>query len=248
MAEGTASGGDSVGVLARGPGFPPRYLPARAPLAPCFSPPPPNKTTPRPPAAEGPSGTAAAPTVARPPLEFTGSGVPQETFQPGDPAFPQILAPARTPRPLFSPSITTRSEEWFSPTTGCSRRGAGREATHPRGEERRIDREEPSPLDVGFMGSVVGLWLVGKEEGLGASILQTPGGPQTKREDAGRSARPVQHSAWMLTSIVLAARPHPSPWRASSPPPPPPLSHTVHLQSVFAETTEPDHHPVSTAR
>ena len=39
--------------------------------------------------------------------EFTASGVPREDFQPGDLAFPQISAPARAPRPLFSPSGNT---------------------------------------------------------------------------------------------------------------------------------------------
>ena len=39
--------------------------------------------------------------------EGTASGVPREAFQPGDLAFPQISAPARAPRPLFSPSGNT---------------------------------------------------------------------------------------------------------------------------------------------
>ena len=39
--------------------------------------------------------------------EFTASGVPQEAFQPGDLAFPQISGPPRAPRPLFSPSGNT---------------------------------------------------------------------------------------------------------------------------------------------
>ena len=36
--------------------------------------------------------------------ECTASGVPREPCWPGDPAFPQISAPARPPRPLFPPS------------------------------------------------------------------------------------------------------------------------------------------------
>ena len=39
--------------------------------------------------------------------KFTASGVLREAFQPGDLAFPQISAPARAPRPLFSPSGNT---------------------------------------------------------------------------------------------------------------------------------------------
>ena len=39
--------------------------------------------------------------------EGTASGVPREAFWPGDLAFPQISAPARAPRPLFSPSGNT---------------------------------------------------------------------------------------------------------------------------------------------
>ena len=35
------------------------------------------------------------------------SGVPGEAFQPGDPAFAQISAPARAPRPRCSPSGNT---------------------------------------------------------------------------------------------------------------------------------------------
>ena len=38
--------------------------------------------------------------------EFTASGVPRETCWPGDPAFPQIVAPARPARPLISPPQT----------------------------------------------------------------------------------------------------------------------------------------------
>ena len=36
--------------------------------------------------------------------EGTASGMPWKAFQPGDRAFPPISAPARAPRPLFSPS------------------------------------------------------------------------------------------------------------------------------------------------
>ena len=39
--------------------------------------------------------------------EFTASGVPREAFQPGDLALAPISAPARPPRPLFSPSGIT---------------------------------------------------------------------------------------------------------------------------------------------
>ena len=39
--------------------------------------------------------------------DFAASGVPREAFQPGDLAFAPISAPARPPRPLFSPSGIT---------------------------------------------------------------------------------------------------------------------------------------------
>ena len=39
--------------------------------------------------------------------ECTVSGIPRETFQPGDLEFPQISAPARPPRPACSPSGIT---------------------------------------------------------------------------------------------------------------------------------------------
>ena len=55
---------------------------------------------------EGEQGASAA-RLGGGGLECTASGVPREAFQPGDLALPQILAPARAPRPLFSPSGNT---------------------------------------------------------------------------------------------------------------------------------------------
>ena len=89
--------------------------------------------------AEAPAGASAARLGGGGP-EFTASGVPQEAFQPGDLAFPQIPAPARAPRPLFSPSRKHSSQPRGStvgsgpPASSVPPRQAGRVA------HRRIPR------------------------------------------------------------------------------------------------------------
>ena len=64
------------------------------------------------------------------------SGVPREAFQPGDLAFPQISAPARAPRPLFSPSGNTPVKVGQPPVR--PRVGWGRARGDPEDRDVRV--------------------------------------------------------------------------------------------------------------
>ena len=144
MAEGTASGGASGGVPARGPGFPP-YI---CPLAPCFSPSG-NTTWVFP---EGVQRGRVRRTSGEGGRKARRQGCVGRGSSPGIWIFPRSLPP-RPPRPLFSPSANTPLSELEDggrgPTAGAlggaPSPGAGRPqpspgppaAGHGSGDRRR---------------------------------------------------------------------------------------------------------------